>query len=474
MTFYFYDLETSGVNARWDRIMQFGGQRTDMNLKPVGQPDNLLVKLSDDILPQPDAILTHGITPQKSQAEGISEAQFLKYFMTSVFQADTIVVGFNNIRFDDEFMRFSLWRNFYDAYEWQWQDNCSKWDLLDAARMTRALRPKGIKWPFAPDGQPTVRLELMASVNKLSHDSVHDALSDVHAEVALARLIHTKQPKLFDYLLNLRAKTKVQALVNKGDPIIYTSGRYPNEYQKTTVAAMVGPRANQPGALMYDLRTDPDEVINLEPAELAEKWSARGEDVPYFPVKILSYNHCPAIAPLNVLDDASAKRLKIDMVQVDKNFKKLSRAKSFTDKLNAALEIMYPSPQPEMVVNEQKVDGQLYDGFVSEGDKIKMSALRAASPDELASFNPDFADKRLKSLLPLYKARNYPQILSSEEQGWWEAFKTKRLLDGDQASQAAKYFKRIEELGKQQRVNKDQKYLLEELKLYGQSILPLT
>ncbi len=452
--------------------MQFGGQRTDMNLKPTGQPDNILIKLTEDVLPQPDAILTHGITPQKSRAEGISEAQFLKYFMTSVFKANTVMVGFNNIRFDDEFMRFALWRNFYDAYEWQWRDNCSKWDLLDMARMMRALRPEGIKWPFAPDGQPTVRLELMASVNKLTHDSVHDALSDVHAEVALARLIRSKQPKLFDYLLNLRDKTKVETLVGKGDPLIYTSGRYLSEYQKTTVAVMVGPRANQPGALMYDLRVDPAGITNLEPAGLAEKWSARGQDAPYFPVKILSYNHCPAIAPLNVLDKASARRLKIDSVQIDRNFKKLKASKGFADRLNAALDIMYPPQPSELVVDQQKVDGQLYDGFVNNVDRTKMGVVRAADPEQLSGLAVNFTDERLKALLPLYKARNFPESLSAGEQVWWEKFKTKRLLRGGQASQAAKYFQRIEELKEQSHLNQDQKYLLEELQLYGQSILP--
>lgn len=472
MTFYFYDLETSGINPRQDRVMQFGGQRTDMNLKPVGPADSILIKLTDDILPQPDAVLTHGITPQKCRAEGVSEAQFLKYFMTNVFQADTIMVGFNNIRFDDEFMRFTLWRNFYDAYEWQWQDNCSRWDLLDVTRLTRALRPKGIKWPFDPvQGKSSNRLELLVTINKLDHGNVHDALGDVRASIALASLIRQRQGKLFDYLLNLRNKTKIEALVNKGDPVIYTSGRYPGEYQKTTIAVTVGSRADQPGAFMYDLRVDPGHYVNLEPAELAKKWSARGEGTPYFPVKILSYNKCPAIAPLSVLDDASAKRLQIDRTQIDKNYKKLSQAKDFAKRLNAALQIAYPPRQPELIV-EQQVDDRLYDGFVSSTDKIKMSAVRATAPDQLANFDPGFSDDRLKLLLPIYKARNYPQTLSDEEKVWWAAFKAKRLLGGAQASQAAKYAKRLEELSKQAHLSQDQKYLLMELKLYGESILP--
>src|SRR3989344_3472571 len=275
MTFYFYDLETSGVNPRADRIMQFGGQRTDMNLKPIGEPDNILIKLTDYVLPQPDAILIHGITPQKTKAEGISEAQFAKYLTNQVSMPNTIIVGFNNVRFDDEFIRHLLWRNFTDAYEWQWKNGCSRFDLLDVLRMTRALRPSGIKWPFAPDGKASNRLELISAINKLDHGSAHDALSDVKASVAIARLIRNKQPKLFDYLLNLRDKTKVKVLVNKRDPLIYTSGRYPSEHEKTTVAVAVVSHPEGRGMLMYDLRIDPSEFIKLDPSELAAKWSAR-------------------------------------------------------------------------------------------------------------------------------------------------------------------------------------------------------
>ena len=236
MTFYFYDLEASGFSPRHARIMQFGGQRTDMNLKPVGKPDNILVKLTNDILPDPGAILVHGMTPQKTLAEGMSEAEFLKYLTAQVFMEDTITVGYNNIRFDDEFMRFSLWRNFHDAYEWQWKNNCSRWDLIDMVRMTRALRPDGIKWPFAPDGKPTAGLELLAGINNLVQNKAHDALSDVHAAASIAVLIKAKQPKLFNYLLKMRDKKVVAPFVESREPFVYTSGRYSSEFLKNSAA----------------------------------------------------------------------------------------------------------------------------------------------------------------------------------------------------------------------------------------------
>ena len=107
-SFFFYDLETSGFNPRSARIMQFAGQRTDMDLKPIGEPVNCLIKLTPDVLPGPDAILVTGITPQKTLADGMTEAEFLRIFYEDVVKPDTIFTGFNNVRFDDEFMRFLL------------------------------------------------------------------------------------------------------------------------------------------------------------------------------------------------------------------------------------------------------------------------------------------------------------------------------------------------------------------------------
>ena len=132
-------------------------------------------------MPDPDAILVTGITPQRTRAEGYSEKEFLEIFYESIAIEGTIFVGYNSIRFDDEFMRTLLYRNLYDPYEWQWQDGKSKWDLLDVVRMTRALRPEGIVWPFASNGAKANKLELITAVNNLEHTHAHNAMSDVIA-----------------------------------------------------------------------------------------------------------------------------------------------------------------------------------------------------------------------------------------------------------------------------------------------------
>jgi exodeoxyribonuclease-1 len=476
-TFFFYDLETSGFNPRSARIMQFAGQRTDLQLKPIGEPHNHIIRLSDDVLPEPDAVLITGITPQKTLAEGMHEAEFLKIFYKEIATPGTIFVGFNTIRFDDEFMRFLNYRNFYDPYEWQWQDGRSKWDLLDVVRMTRALRPDGIQWPFDPKGNPTNRLELLTSLNKLTHAHAHDALSDVIATISVAQLIRDKQPKLFDFLLNVRDKKAVADLAMNYKPFVYSSGKYPGEFQKTTVATVLAEHPQGGGALVFDLRHDPAPFMAMDAAALVEAWRWRppneAADTLRLPIKTMKFNRCPAVAPLGVLDAASQQRLSLDPKVFAAHYKTLqAHEQAFSQKVLEALALMDKKQQARLLEDESDVDARLYEGFFAAQDKTKMSLVRAASADELGSLDVAFSDGRLQALLPLYKARNYPGSLTDEERVTWEKFRQRRLLSGGNESRAAKYFNRLGELAEQKGLTGQQQYLLEELQLYGQSILP--
>lgn len=458
--------------------MQFAGQRTDMELQPTGEPVNVLIKLTPDVLPDPDAVLITGITPQATLQDGLTEAEFLQHFYDEVVQDDTIFLGYNSVRFDDEFMRYLHYRNFWDAYEWQWNGGCSRWDLLDVVRMTRALRPEGIEWPFAPDGKPSNRLEYLTKVNKLDHVKAHDALEDVYATIAVAKLIREKHQNLFDYLLDCRQKKVVKELVLQGQPFAYTSGRYPSETFHTTAAVLLAPHRKQDSALVYDLRHDPAKYLDMSVEQLADCWRWKKDSKEQrLPVKNLKYNRCPAVAPLGVIkDDATWGRLQLSLEAVQNHWQTLKkRQHEFAGKVQEALDILDAEreyPQTTLVDDELTVDGRLYDNFFERHDKELMRVVRAAKGSELASLELDFQDDRLSSLLPLYKARNYPASLDSEERAVWEHFVHKRLFDGGKDSRVAAYFRRLAELAESKGLTENQRYLLQELQLYGESVVP--
>ena len=439
-TFFFYDLETSGLNPRADRIMQFAGQRTDMDLNPIGEPVNVLVKMTEDALPSPGAIGVTGITPQQTLADGMSEAKFAEFVTEEIFTPNTVAVGYNTVRFDDEFMRALFWRNFYDPYEFEWKDGRSRWDMLDVVRLTRALRPEGINWPFTEDGKPTNRLELLTKMNGLSHEHAHDALSDVYATIAVAKLIRDKQPELFKFLFGMRGKNDVKKLVNLDDkkPFVYASGRYNNEFNKTTVVFPLTAGRNG-NILVYDLRYNIEEV-NKESM---------------FPiVKELCLNKCPAVAPLGVLEkDDGWEKIGLSREKVQENLKKLLEHPEFAEKMREEREKEEDFPPAE------EPEAAIYEGFLNEPDRVKAAAVRNADEDRLADFHPGFDDARLADLLLHYKGRNYPRALAADEMEKWEEYRKARI-----EKQAPKFLAELETLKQ-----KDE-FLAQELYLYFESL----
>ncbi len=479
-SFFFYDLETSGIDSRSSRIMQFAGVRTDTNLNPIGEPVNVMIKLAGDVLPDPDAIMITGITPQNTIQEGLTEAEFLKYFWDEIVTPETCFLGYNTIRFDDEFMRNLQYRNFYDPYEWQYQNGCGRWDLLDVVRMTRALRPDGIVWPFTDEGRPTNRLELLTVANKLDHEQAHDALSDVYATIGITKLVHDKQPDLFKYLHDHHTKQQVTPLIDSGQPFVYTSGRYPADNLHTTVAVRLckSPRGE---AQVYDLRHDPRPYMKMTPEELVEIWrykEDRPADFVRLPVKTLKYNHCPAIAPMGVIkDQATQERINLSLDTVNQHMEYLKAdLQSFARNIAAAVEMMdgereqrYPQPAEVSIHN---VDSMLYSGeFFNSTDKQTMRAVRAAQPATITDTAKPFRDQRLRCLVPLYKARNYPQTLTSDERQEWEQFVAASLFEGGHQSRVSHYFARLQELAAG-KLTSQQEYIIEELQLYAESIMP--
>lgn len=470
MTFYFYDLETSSGSPRTGRIMQFAGQRTNENFEPIGEPDNILVRLPDDILPDPDAILIHGITPQQTLQDGISEADFVSYFFENIAISGTIFVGYNNIRFDDEFMRLACYRCFYDPYEWHWKDGRGRWDLLDAIRMMRALRPEGVVWPFL-DGKPSVKLELMAKENNILHDNAHDALSDVQALIDLTRLFKLRQPKLFSYLYKIRDKREVAKVVEADEAFIYTSGKYESEYLKTSVVTSLFRHPRREASVVYDLRYDPSKWLKMKPADLAKHWGARwGEDIEKLPVKTLQYNKCPAVAPISVLDDSSKARVgyKNDF---EKNAQLLSANPDFVENLQKALDILENEQQTRFPISDDP-DNQIYDSFWSNKDHEEMTNIRMSDPATFTDLIKSVKNSRLRALMPLYKARNYLDLLTEDEHQWWDEYRQKSMFEGGEKSRFAKVSNRINEILTTRKMNKQEQYLLSELQLYIESIIP--
>lgn len=438
-TFLWHDYETFGLNTRRDRPAQFAGIRTDAELNEIGDPLMIYCQPANDYLPDPASCLITGITPQHCLQHGLPENAFAAQIESVLAEPGTIGVGYNTIRFDDEVTRYLFWRNLIDPYGREWQNDCGRWDLLDVVRMAYALRPEGIVWPIKEDGpyvgKPSFKLEDLARANGLLHEAAHDALSDVRATIALARLIRTAQPKLFDFCLGLHKKDRVAAELGlpasrqTACPFLHVSGMFPSE---RGCLAVMWPLATHPTnkneLLAWDLAHDPSELPLLDVATLRQRLFSKTADLPEgvmrLPLKSVHLNKSPMVVrKLQTLTPAMAAKWSIDM---EAALRHAEIAASLPD-MSAIWPEVFQRPREAA----PDVDEDLYGGFIGNADRRRLNQLRALSPDELAHSRTGFDDDRLEELLFRYRARNFAETLTPDESERWEAHRAARLLEGE-------------------------------------------
>jgi exodeoxyribonuclease I len=427
-TLLWHDYETFGTDSRRDRPIQFAGIRTNMELEIVDEPVMFFARPPREMPPSPESCLITGITPQQAERAGVSEADFAARVHEQLAAPGTCGVGYNSLRFDDEFTRQLLYRNFYEPYAREWENGNSRWDLIDLVRMCAALRPEGIAWPTRDDGMPSFKLEHLASANHLQQERAHDALSDVHALIDLARLIRVRQPRLWDWHYGLRRKQRVFELLDVANmtPLVHVSSRYPASRQCLAVIVPLAVHPSRSGEIIvYDLAQDPADLLALDADDIADRiFTAREdlpEDVERIPLRTVHANRSPALAPLSVLKGADMQRLQLDLDRCLAHADQLRGAAGLADKLRRVFKASAELPAPD------DPELALYSGFLPDSDKRLLREVRATPPDQLARRTFDFRDARYPELLFRYRARNWPETLNAEERERWETFRLQRL-----------------------------------------------
>lgn len=477
-TYYWHDYETFGADPSRDRPVQFAGLRTDADLNPVGEPLVIYSRPANDYLPHPQACLITGITPQLALEKGLAECEFIARIHEELSQPGTCGVGYNSIRFDDEVTRYTLYRNFYDPYAREWQNGNSRWDIIDMVRAAHALRPEGIEWPLREDGQPSFRLEDLTAANGIAHGAAHDALSDVEATIALARLVRDRQPRLYDYVNKNRDKKSALSMLDVDSlrPVLHVSGMFGAARDNIAlIAPLAAHPQNKNEIICYDLMADPHDLLSESPEELTQRLYTRADDLPEGVqrpgLKSVHINKCPVLVTAKMADSATAERLGIDGALCRAHLAALREAKSSDSAgfIRRMQEIASGRDFPP----QTDPDRMLYAGFLPSSDKRLLDAVRDATPEELAGGSYPFEDERLPELLFRYRARNFPDSLSMAEQEQWETYRFQRLTDpeADAGLDMESFQSLIEQRLQDPGITPAQQTLLRQLLDYGDSLL---
>jgi exodeoxyribonuclease-1 len=435
-SFLWHDFETFGADPRRDRPAQFAALRTNEALEPIEDPIVVYCQPARDMLPHPMACLITGISPQLARERGVPENDFAARIHEAMSRPGTCTVGFNNFRFDDEVTRHLFWRNFFDPYSREYANGNSRFDLIDLLRMTRALRPDGINWPDREDGTPSFRLEHLAAANGIDTSRAHDALADVEATIGLARLLRARQPRLWDWALKLRQTHVVAAMLQKREPLLHTSARFPASQFCTAPVLPVAPHPVFAGQwIVWNLNIDPTPFFPLEQEDLIDRmWTTASELPPgleRLPLKLVRSNRCPMLSPLSTLDQAASARLATDPDALAAHAAALRANEDFAERLSA----LFNDTGRNAANGPVDPELALYDGFVPRSDQQIYPRLRDLNESDLARLGTPFTDERLNTLLFRYRARLFPTSLDHAESERWQQDCQRRLLsDPDLAS----------------------------------------
>ena len=469
-SFLFYDLETFGQDPGRTRIAQFAAQRTSVTLDPIGPPETFFIQPADDLLPSPYASIITGITPQQALDEGINEADAFGRIAQSLEHAGTCTVGYNSLRFDDEFIRYGLYRNFHDPYAREWQNGNSRWDVLDLMRLAYALLPEGMEWPTRADGTPSFRLEDLAAANAVRDGLAHEALSDVKATIGLAQCLRNSQPKLWHYALQLRNKRLCGDLLplTCDEPVLHISHRYAATRR---CAAPILPIAAHPTIgnriIVCDLTTDCLALLDLTVEHIQDcLFTPRADlpaDAPILGLKQIHLAKCPALVRWSHLRPADFDRLAIDKDDAQQRAKQLRRHQVVLhDKIQRVF-----AHAPEQPLRD--ADAALYAGFIGTEDRALLPLVRQSHANDLRQFTTKLRDPRLKTLLLRYRARNWGDTLSRSERDQWDTYRRHRLTTDSGLSEytLTEYRDEIAQLRLAQAPQAQRQSLLDRLTAWG-------
>jgi len=460
---FWHDYETFGLNPGNDRPSQFAGIRTDLDLNIISEPYEWYCRPPNDYLPTPEACLVTGITPQHALQHGEFENQFIFNILQQFKQPNTCVVGYNNIRFDDEVTRFTLYRNFHDPYQREWQNGCSRWDIIDMIRACYALRPEGIEWVYDDNDIPSFRLELLTKANDIAHQQAHDAMSDVYATIAMAKLIKTQHPKLYDYCYQLRQKNKVLETLKLGSftPLVHISGMFPALQGCCSYILPIAQHpSNNNAVIVIDLNKEITQLADLSVEALQDYLYTATDNLPDGihrpPIKLIHINKCPIVASAKTLTADRAQELGIDLKQCRRSINFFNENKTLIKKLIAVFDA------PPKMTKEQTPEQKLYSGgFPTAHDKNQSKLITELAPQQVATFQANFDDPNLDALWRRYKARNYPLSLTTEEQEKWARHREAYLIEHSHA-----YIERLEVLAIEHQNSPEKIEILQKLSHY--------
>ena len=431
MQILWYDYETSGRDVAADRPVQLGWQFTDPGMEPHDDSRSLLVRLPDDVLPSPGAMLVHQILPEVHQRDGISEAELANH-LDELMAPKTVVAGYNSRAFDDRFTQHIFYRSLRDPYAWQHADGRARLDLYPVVLSYFVMTPQAIRWPEDHDGRPRFKLDRIGPLNQLDQDlkRAHDASADVAVTARLARQLARHDADFFSACLKRIDKRFVTDQIRadgRSDGLLEITpfaGWEQGFTRDLWIPFRLSERSND--YVGFDLKNEPEALMNGL-SSLIESTNLSAIDVKRqageLGLHTVRINSQPMLFRRATLEPEVKARLQAfgrDEVIQNRHldiWHHIQDSPAFKQLYQLALRVLREEPKS----TPDDVDFALYTGgFLSTADRDLLAGLPLMDPEALAQVGPVFDDPRYGELLFRYRARNFSYSLTRAERQRWQ------------------------------------------------------
>lgn len=417
--YLFYDLETTGLLQCWDVPLQSAFLQADADLKTQREL-MLRCRLPAHIVPSVDALMVTNVTPAMLEDQPASHLEMMSQIARIITDSKpALILGYNNIRFDDEILRQSFFQTLLPPYSASMTGH-GRGDVLTMLRAVIMLEPDAVVVPRDATGKAVLKLGAVCRKNGivLTDEDAHDALADVRATRDLFKLLLDRAPATMATMLRHAKKSSPIDLMEAGEPVIIggTSRLTPC---LPTIASPTNPSAR----ICINLDLDPTEFIDLPAPELlARIRSSRS------PVRQVKTNAMPILF--------SWEQAAHALIEAQSNQVYRARARAlwahptFLRQLALALEDQYADREASRYPDEQ-----LYShGFVSDADVVacrRWHEIEWKYREHFATWH--IRDPRLRSLAVRQIFLNAPDALSPEAQRRGQDWLRHRLVTEDEA-----------------------------------------
>ncbi len=402
-TYLFYDIETTGLSKSFDQILHFAAIRTDLNLKEIERYE-LKIKLNPDVIPSPYALITHKMGINEIQT-GTAEFDAIKQIHHWLNTPGTISLGYNTLGFDDEFLRFSFYRNLLKPYTHQYANQCYRMDIYPMAVMFFLFKNTVIQWPEI-NGRVSFKLESINTANQFISGRSHHAMVDVEVTLELARRF-LKEREMWDYLQGSFKKEVDKARMQQvqQETALLVSGKLGAATHFQCPVLFLGNHRHYTNQSVW-LRLDNEEFTTIIPETISEK-SRSFFKKPGEPNFILPYK------------DRFLQRLTPERIQLAEKNKQWLQ--THPDMATAIID--YHTHYKYPAFPDTDIDASLYlNGFWSAEEEFFCQRFHAVAWEEKGKLLQQTASDKLKMLALRILGRHNLALLSGKEAAEFEEY----------------------------------------------------